>query len=307
MTQRVVSTLLDRVREVTRIEQQAESSRLWANWPGIWRTSLTIIPLTKNIKHQFIVMGNHELGRGGMGVVNDQAGILKYDLNGELHFKASTENNHDRVVKSPIGDSRLANIPADNHEADITLLMPDAHAKKIKTAYRDADTLNYKNKVLLSMRRFKGLPLNKFITSSTSPSDRLTISINFLRALQQIHDKNIIHRDIKTENILVNPVTLEVRIIDYGCSKMIGVDKDVNCGSPFAMPLEVIHFKGQPTQINADLYSGSITPQKYGVTISKMECLLLLKIKNFMSMISLRLNNLTFLLIINRTNWFGIV
>jgi hypothetical protein len=39
MAQRVVTTLLDRVREVTRIEQQAENSPRSASWPATWPMS----------------------------------------------------------------------------------------------------------------------------------------------------------------------------------------------------------------------------------------------------------------------------
>ena len=31
-------------------------------------------------------------------------------------------------------------------------------------------------------------------------------------------EKGIIHRDYKDENVLINPQTLEIKIIDFGCA-----------------------------------------------------------------------------------------
>ena len=56
---------------------------------------------------------------------------------------------------------------------------------------------------------------------------RITLSINLLRALKAIHDDlELIHLDLKLDNILVNPETLEVTIIDFSNSKRIG-QKDI--------------------------------------------------------------------------------
>ena len=41
------------------------------------------------------------------------------------------------------------------------------------------------------------------------------------KGLQYLHSKGLIHRDIKSENILVG-VNWEIRIIDFGTSRFIG-------------------------------------------------------------------------------------
>jgi serine/threonine protein kinase len=38
-------------------------------------------------------------------------------------------------------------------------------------------------------------------------------------ALSYLHSINIMHRDIKPENIMVDPITLNVKLIDFGFSK----------------------------------------------------------------------------------------
>lgn len=49
-------------------------------------------------------------------------------------------------------------------------------------------------------------------------NDILSIIYKISKSLKYIHDKNIGHNDIKLENILINPVSLETMIIDFGLS-----------------------------------------------------------------------------------------
>ena len=45
-----------------------------------------------------------------------------------------------------------------------------------------------------------------------------------LGAVAYLHSQGICHRDIKPENILFNPVTREIKLIDFEISKMIKYD-----------------------------------------------------------------------------------
>jgi serine/threonine protein kinase len=52
------------------------------------------------------------------------------------------------------------------------------------------------------------------------PTDDQYIIIidNLCRGLKKIHDEGIAHRDIKPENIMINPITLDIKYIDFGHS-----------------------------------------------------------------------------------------
>ena len=38
-----------------------------------------------------------------------------------------------------------------------------------------------------------------------------------MSAVDYIHSRDVFHRDIKAENIIVNSETLETKVIDFGC------------------------------------------------------------------------------------------
>jgi serine/threonine protein kinase len=47
----------------------------------------------------------------------------------------------------------------------------------------------------------------------------IKIMYNSLCALHYLRTSNVMHRDLKPENMLIDPVTLDVRICDFGLSR----------------------------------------------------------------------------------------
>ncbi|MDM8551896.1 AAA family ATPase [Desulfobacterales bacterium HSG2] len=85
----------------------------------------------------------------------------------------------------------------------------------------------YKNGLALITEDFGGVSLDRIIERPGKPNLRqaLEISLKVSSALGEIHHHNIIHKDIKPPNIIVNPETGAVRITDFGIAAQLSREK----------------------------------------------------------------------------------
>lgn len=67
------------------------------------------------------------------------------------------------------------------------------------------------------------IPLKEFIDEKfpLSSSQSHSIFFQIIAAIVYLHDRKILHRDLHISNILINPVTEQIKIIDFGLSKRI--------------------------------------------------------------------------------------
>src|SRR6478672_4754804 len=88
---------------------------------------------------------------------------------------------------------------------------------KVEEIVKPLALQNYGNGLALILSDFDGESLAKAIARQPFPLDQfLQIAIHLAEILVQLHQQNIIHKDIKPHNILINPQTHEVRLIDFG-------------------------------------------------------------------------------------------
>ena len=67
----------------------------------------------------------------------------------------------------------------------------------------------------LSIADGKKLPLDVFYL----------IAIRLAEILSEIHRKKVIHKDIKPENVIINPNTMDVKLIDFGISTRLSKEE----------------------------------------------------------------------------------
>ncbi|XP_006494294.2 mitogen-activated protein kinase kinase kinase 1-like isoform X2 [Citrus sinensis] len=80
-----------------------------------------------------------------------------------------------------------------------------------------------------------------------------------LNGLKYLHEQNVIHRDIKCANILVN-ANGSVKLADFGLAKAITMNDVKSCkGSPFWMAPEVVNSKNGGYGLPADIWSVGCT------------------------------------------------
>ena len=86
--------------------------------------------------------------------------------------------------------------------------------------------LNYQNRYALIMPDFGGISLGQYY-QKLSPREAkdislfLDIAIQIAGIIYKLHQNRIIHKDIKPANILINPKTQQVKIIDFSISSLL--------------------------------------------------------------------------------------
>lgn len=189
------------------------------------------------------------LGKGGMGEVYKVEHIT---LNKEMALKL---------------------LPSDNFSDDMW--------RRFKKEVHAASTLDHANLVKVfdfgllpdktpfyTMELVKGVSLSRMIRDQGPAGAQrcLAIFIPVCFALQYVHEHQIVHRDIKPGNIMINEdksgrIT-DVKVLDFGIAKKVGQDRtETNSltkpgeivGSPFYMSPE--QSEGKQVDARSDIYS----------------------------------------------------
>jgi predicted ATPase/signal transduction histidine kinase len=81
---------------------------------------------------------------------------------------------------------------------------------------------SYGNSYILVMEDIGGISLNEYIQSHTlSLVEFLSLAIQLTRVLHDLHQNRVIHKDIKPANILINPQTKEIQLIDFSIASLL--------------------------------------------------------------------------------------
>lgn len=102
------------------------------------------------------------------------------------------------------------------HEYNILQKIHSQHVIK------SIELVNYNNQLAIIEEDIGGVSLLQILKQKTlNLKDILHIAISLAEGIGDIHSRFIIHKDIKPQNIIVNPQTLEVKIIDFGISTIL--------------------------------------------------------------------------------------
>ena len=123
-----------------------------------------------------------------------------------------------------------------------------------------------KNNVGLVKEDFHGIPLKKYLSkNSPSISEILEISIQLAQAIWELHQSQIIHKDINSSNILINAQTKQTKITDFSIASYLPTESyqrgnySVLEGTPAYMSPEQTGRMNRSLDYRTDLYSLGIT------------------------------------------------
>jgi serine/threonine protein kinase/Flp pilus assembly protein TadD len=189
----------------------------------------------KNISHYKIL---EKLGEGGMGVVY-KAQDTKLDRIVALKFlpkhllcdaEAKTRFEHEAKAASALDHPNICNI----HEID-----------------------EVEGECFISMAFVEGKSLKELLKEKTlSLKEVLDIAIQIGEGLNEAHKKGIVHRDIKSDNIMLIPRG-QVKIMDFGLAKLKGVTNLTKDGSTLgtAAYMSPEQAKGEAVDNRSDIFS----------------------------------------------------
>ncbi len=93
---------------------------------------------------------------------------------------------------------------------------------KVSGVIRAYGLEKYQNTLVMSLENFGAESLSIFMASNKfSLENFLTLAIQITGILGRIHDADAMHKDINPSNIVFNPVTSQVKIIDFGISAIL--------------------------------------------------------------------------------------
>jgi serine/threonine protein kinase len=93
---------------------------------------------------------------------------------------------------------------------------------KIEGVVKAYSLETFKNVTALVLEDFGGGALSDFIQAQRlTLTSFLDIAIQLAYTLEQLHQHQIVHKDIKPQNIIINPETGQVKITDFGIASQL--------------------------------------------------------------------------------------
>jgi len=134
-------------------------------------------------------------------------GKILYDRYKTLVYRARNADTHEDVVIKKIHIDRVESIAR-----EVFFLDELEHSNIIKLIEHVIEGEYY----YIVLESFPG-NLHKYVAMNPLQNDVIKkITLNILLAIKHCHDYKVIHRDIKTKNILINDITMQVKLCDFG-------------------------------------------------------------------------------------------
>jgi protein kinase-like protein len=204
---------------------------------GVSQMPTTFMNVASALEGRYQVL--QELGRGGMGIV----------------FQA-----HDKQLNDQVAIKILSPLLSNDADALDRMKREVSAARRIThpNVIRIHDIAESKGLHYVSMEYFHGTSLKEYIKRSGSLSlmQAYNIASQICDGLEEAHKQGVIHRDLKSQNIIINPAG-HLKIIDFGLAHTAHLQgmtaTGLIMGTPEYMAPEQV--AGKRVDERADLYS----------------------------------------------------
>ena len=202
-----------------------------------------------------VIDGRYEVqkvkGVGGMAVVLEALDLQKERT---VAVKMLNEKyaNDNAAIRRFVNESKAIALLSNDHIVDIYDVAFTGKSKYIVMEYIDGITLRD------FMKRYAPLGIDRSID----------FCVQILSALQHAHEKSVVHRDIKPQNIMVQ-ANGKLKVTDFGIAQISGGAQSSNgvaMGTVYYISPE--QASGNPTTFSSDLYSVGV--MLYEMTTGKL-------------------------------------
>ena len=187
------------------------------------------------------------IGQGAFGKVNLGLNVLTGRVVAIKSFKKTSVEKFKHKMKKI------------QYETELMKRFNHKNITKILEVFNDEEYM------LIIMEYINGGNLFSFVKKRRKLSEKMARYLfrQIILGIQHIHSKNVVHRDIKLENILID-FNNNVKICDFGIGRVLNSEDELlydKCGTPMYMAPEIIlsdienGYKGFPV----DIWSSGIT------------------------------------------------
>ena len=242
--------ILDNISEISKESTKIKDSKYYMeksinlmNYIKEYFKKYSTYPETKI---NFYLYGR-QIGKGAFGKVNLGLNVLTGRVVAIKSFKKTTEEKFSSNIKKILYETNL--MKRFNHP-NIT---------KILEVFHDEGYM------LIIMEYINGGNLFSFVKKRRKLSEKIAKFLfrQIILGIKHIHSQNIVHRDIKLENIIID-LNNNVKICDFGIGKILKSPEELlydKCGTPMYMAPEIFlcnkttGYKGFPV----DIWASGIT------------------------------------------------
>jgi serine/threonine protein kinase/tetratricopeptide (TPR) repeat protein len=190
----------------------------------------------------YVVIG--EIGRGGMGT---------------LYLAARADGYFEKQVAVKVlnwGDDSEELLRRFRAEHEVLARLDHPNIARLIDAGTTNDGLPY-----FIMEYVEGVAITRFVEiNNASISRRLDLFLKVCDAVEAAHECSIVHRDLKSTNILVDRKG-EPKLLDFGIAKVVGRERNSlevtasgnKCLTPVSASPEQV--QGEPITISTDIYA----------------------------------------------------